>query len=268
MGRTGGADRLHDMTSMHTASIISAVLTSSLAFQDTIPVNPTKTLPAFEVATVKRLRPGYRPPEGWQNKSQGRDKGRYCYDSITLKVSLQIAYNLAGYRISGPAWMETQRYAIAATLPLETSDDQVRLMFQTLLVDRFQLHTRWDRKELQVYGLVEGKKGAKLDRAIADSDHLVEMRRYGFTARNKSMSDLAGILMRWTDRPVVDMTGLTGFFNFALDWTPIKREPALFVSDPGDELASLSQIGLKAVPQKATLDFLIVDRAEKNPTEN
>ena len=75
--------------------------------------------PAFEVASVKRALPGDHTPPGWwetagKNHVQGREHGRYSMYSASLKVYLQMAYRLPGYRISGPAWMDSDRYDVIA----------------------------------------------------------------------------------------------------------------------------------------------------------
>jgi uncharacterized protein (TIGR03435 family) len=174
--------------------------------------------------------------------------------------------------------MDSERYDIAATMPPTTPDDQVLLMLQALLVERFQLKLHWEEKEMVVHALVAGKNGPKLKKT-ADETRIPDVRLGPFSidARNKSMEDLAGILMRWTDRPVVDMTGLSGAYDFKLDWSADRSQPSGGIpegmampvtEDPLAPLRALASLGLKAEVRRVPLKFLVIDHAEKVPTEN
>src|ERR1700678_1268049 len=123
----------------------------------------TNALAEFEVASVKPVKPGARPAPGWQDAPTGRQNGLYLQPNISLQVCLQIAYQLPGYRIKGPAWMATRRYDIAARMPSATSDDQVLQMFQRLLAERFRLMFHWSEQPTKAYALEVDKKGAKLN---------------------------------------------------------------------------------------------------------
>lgn len=240
----------------------------------------TTTQPQFEVASVKRSTP-VGPPPSLENS--GRRYGRYSYRRLPLKVCLQIAYHLPPYRISAPAWTDTERYDIEATMPPTTTDDQVLLMFQHLLVERFRIKLHWQEKVTSAYVLVVDKKGPKFRRS-EDQKRAQEIRMElnGFEARNTPMENLAGILTRFTDRPVVDSTGLTGVYDFTLRWAADREEmsaalasgktvPAMQAmrgDDPGAPLRALLSLGLKAEPRKLPLKFLVIDEAQKIPIEN
>jgi uncharacterized protein (TIGR03435 family) len=174
--------------------------------------------------------------------------------------------------------MDSERYDIIATMPPSTSDDKVLLMLQRLLVERFQMKLHWENRETSVYSMTLAGKGARLKEAKDGTKPNVRFEPSGFAATGKSLNDLAGILTLLTGVPVVDMTGLRGLYDFQLEWRdrgePIDRtsniHPALGPdpSGPSAVLSSLKNIGLKAVAQKASLRFLIIDHAEKTPTDN
>ena len=96
------------------------------------------------------------------------------------------------------------------------------------------------------------------------------------------MPELAGRLGGWTSRPIIDRTGLAGRFDFVLEFTPDKSRfqpppraspaaaPGDGASDPGSDAAYAAekQLGLKLTEAKAMLDVIVVDHAEKTPTEN
>jgi uncharacterized protein (TIGR03435 family) len=86
---------------------------------------------------------------------------------------------------------------------------------------------------------------------------------------NVSMADLAGILSRHLNEPVQDQTGLRGVFDVNLEWMPELAQ----ADAASDRLSSIftavqEQLGLKLQAQKVTVDVLVVDHAERNPTEN
>ena len=107
-----------------------------------------------------------------------------------------------------------------------------------------------------------------------------------YESKKLSMAEFARFLMRYTDRPVVDMTGLSGFYEVALEVppTPANRprrpgapaaadgspRPAEEASDPAGVsiLTSIQKLGLKLEKRKMALDQLIVEHLEKTPTEN
>ena len=82
------------------------------------------------------------------------------------------------------------------------------------------------------------------------------------------MAGLAYLLMRWTDRIVVDETGLTGLYDFKLNWTPAGREQDAAASSAALFSALDEQLGLKLQAQKTLIEVLVIDHAEKMPVEN
>jgi uncharacterized protein (TIGR03435 family) len=91
------------------------------------------------------------------------------------------------------------------------------------------------------------------------------------------MSGLAAVLSRWTDRPVVDMTGISGVYNFKLNWKEdstvapnpeIVRPLEQLSMDAAPALHSVASLGLRAERRKVPLKYFIVDHAEKEPTAN
>ena len=95
------------------------------------------------------------------------------------------------------------------------------------------------------------------------------------TATRVSMSTLAAFLSRQMDRPVADLTGINGFYNFTLEWTPDERQvsndengaPSPDANVPSVSSALQEQMGLKIQAQKAPVQIVVIDRAEK-PDEN
>jgi uncharacterized protein (TIGR03435 family) len=129
---------------------------------------------AFEVASVKPAEPPaagrrFTPLDGGPGtKSPTRLTG-----TASMKSLLMRAYGVKNYQISGPAWMETELYDIAAKIPPGATKEQVAVMVQNLLTERFHLAVHRETKELPMYALLVGKNGPKLkesDAAAAAED--------------------------------------------------------------------------------------------------
>ena len=130
-----------------------------------------------------------------------------------------------------------------------------------------------------MYALVVGRNGPKLRQVEAGPGHVVEGRSH-LSAQKTTMRQLADTLSQVMDRPVLDMTELSGSFDFTLDWTPDDDQPVPRLGpgegqrpNPSNSAPSLftaiqQQLGLKLEARKSGVDVLIVDQAEKVPTAN
>ena len=129
---------------------------------------------AFEVATVKPSPPidlaklaadaqaGKMPKFGPQI-----DASRAEYNQMSLKALIANAYKLKSYQITGPQWIATERFDIAATIPDGVSKDDVPKLLQALLVERFKLTTHHDTQDHPTLALLVGKAGPKLKESPA-----------------------------------------------------------------------------------------------------
>jgi uncharacterized protein (TIGR03435 family) len=279
----------------------------------------------FEVASVKPAAP---PDPGGRIFMGGRggpgtpDPGQITWTNATLKTLLTIAYNVKNYQVNGPAWLDSERYDIIAKVPEGTTKEQVAVMWQHLLKERFGMVVHHESKEFPVSELVVGKGGSKLKETTLDpntpppapptgppagppkldKNGFPEMNGPGFrimvqngpagavghmVARAQPISELTTMLGNQLNRPVVDKTELTGKYDFNLEYIPdlnglpgLPPPPPGFggpapaaateASTPGSNLASAieQQLGLRLVSGKAKLDVVVVDKAEKTPTEN
>ena len=114
------------------------------------------TVPKFEVASVRPSK------SGSGHSSENQTNGRFTATNVTLKDCIKFAYGLKDYQISGPAWLNDERYDIVAKAADGAATDQLMPMLQTLLTDRFRLTIHREHKELPIYALVMGKNGSKL----------------------------------------------------------------------------------------------------------
>jgi uncharacterized protein (TIGR03435 family) len=247
------------------------------------PKAAASNLPAFEVASVRRAAPQGEGGPG-QARSAGlcrEDPGRISCIGSPLKLVLIRAYDVKSYQVLGPAWMETEKYDIIATEPAGATKAQTSAMLQRLLVDRFRMSVRRESRELPVYALVVGKNGPKLKKSTDPDDHA------GFTWGNghlrfrvPTLDHLARGLTFWMGRPVIDMTGIEGRFDIALDISteglagvhltggPTDGDPPT-ASDPAPSVfTAVQEFGLRLESRKAPIECIVIDKAEKVPVAN
>jgi uncharacterized protein (TIGR03435 family) len=225
------------------------------------------------------------------------DAGTVHYTNITLKDCIRAAYRVRDFQIQGPEWMNNLRFEITAKLPAGASIEQIPEMMQGLLAERFGLTLRRDTKEQSVYVLAAGKDGPKLKPAEVKADNqpetalgpdgkprpvvMIAFPASGIVIRAPaaSLPVLAETMSRFTERPVVDMTGLEGQYQFELTFAPETLRGVVDprgqdgakvpVDDPAPSLfEAVKQYGLKLEARKAPIGMLTVTHLEKTPTEN
>jgi len=260
---------------------------------------------AFEVASIK---PSVPPATGLVFIGMNADGGMLRYTNVSLKDFIRVAYRVKDFQVQGPEWIGDTRFDIVAKLPAGSSKDQIPEMLQALLADRFKLLVHRESKVHSIYALVVAKGGPKLKPADVSPDDAAAAGGKGdgsglprgklmmkldpggahLRAPSATLAGLAEMISRVSERPVVDMTGIQGQYDFDLVFSPETMRgmpggkggpmppppPAGGQpSDPSAEPAgtifeSVRTYGLKLEPRKAPLDVLIVDRMEKAPTEN
>jgi bla regulator protein BlaR1 len=259
---------------------------------------PAQTPLSFEVASIKPSAPDER-----RMFLQLQPGGGLRVTNMTFKQILAFAYDVRDFQISGgPGWITSDRYNIQAH-PEHASDDQaaagdirnmtdeqrktldqqVRERMRTLLADRFQLAMHRETKESPVYALVVAKGGSKLKENTDASGGRqgLGMRRGQLTGTAAPLPMLATVLSNMVGRPVIDKTGLTGKYDFELQWTPDPGQtlvpgalsPGPDAPPPPDPngptlfTAVQEQLGLRLESQKGPVDLIVIDGVEK-PSEN
>ena len=193
--------------------------------------------------------------------------------SVKLSTCIRWAYKLNVYEISGPGWLETARFDITAKSENRSTEDQLRLMLQTLLDRRFRLVAHRAPKAISGYELVIGNdRPLKLQPAEGGGEGSMTGAALLFEGHKMPLSRLTDIISSALRVPVRDGTGLTGFYDFKLDLRPYitPLQPGDPPRDPADLIipALRDELGLKLESRKLTLDVLVVDQVEKTPTEN
>ena len=195
--------------------------------------------------------------------------------NATLKRCIMGAYGLGPNQIlGGPEWLDSDRYEIIAKADQPVNDDAVLMaMLQTLLAERFKLAIHRETKTVQAFVLEVAKNGPKMAKA-EDREATTRNGRGLIDARTITMNRLAEVLSRQMDRPVVNQTGLEGAFDLKLEWTPESARPVRVGADGAPTESGLSiftaiqqQLGLRLRSEKAQVEMLVIDHAEK-PSEN
>jgi uncharacterized protein (TIGR03435 family) len=253
----------------------------------------------FEVASVKPAKSasGRFTMNGGPGTS---DPGRMSYTNIMLRRVLLSAYEVRNYQISGPDWLDSLRFDLTAKVPDGATKEQFQSMLRNLLETRFKMAIHRESKELPIYALLVSKNGPKVKATVEDGGSarrppeeqlamiqpgegrdgfpalslrapgLVSETRNGrarVTAKETPLSKFADLLSGQLGRPVVDMTGLAGNYSFVVYFTPEGPNPD-GGSDPSIFGALQEQLGLRLEARKGPVELLVIDHAEKVPTEN
>lgn len=231
--------------------------------------------PKFDVASLKPSEPV--GPGGTYNANLGQARhGQVTLTNCTLADCLRYAYSLASNeQIAGPDWIRDKkvRFDILAKAPGDSSVDAMLAMLQNLLTERFQLALHHAPKEMPHYALTIARNGPKLHEVEFDQN------KAGTTAYGRgkiahsqaSMTVFLTLLSRQLDLPVIDKTGLKGFYPILLEWAPdpLPNEPAGDVASGQSIFTAIqSQLGLKLERDQAPVDSIVVDRALQAPIGN
>jgi uncharacterized protein (TIGR03435 family) len=210
--------------------------------------------PAFEVAVVK---PFVLSASTVSSVGFAMDKARVRFAGFPLQAVIAKAYNIQPYQISGPAWITalgTDLFEIEARLPEGATEDQVPLMLQALLAERFKMTAHRENREQSVYAIVVDKAGIKFkEKAPAPEpahppqplpegatvintptgETIMSKGQMSYTAAGGGLkftmgekglhfevsriSTLADFFSTGAGRPVLDKTGLKGSYQIEFD---------------------------------------------------
>jgi uncharacterized protein (TIGR03435 family) len=276
------------------AAVLVFLHTSHLHAQTPIVEEPnyTPTL-TFDVATIRLA-----PPPGANfhvSVSSPPHSSRFEATNLPIKALLQIAYGFDAPMVGAPDWTTNTFYDIQARSDeaadarlAKLTDNEVRLekrnAIRVLLAERLELKTHFETRNSSIYNLVVAKGGIKMQVAKSPpppadgeappppppppanvqthaSQHGLE-----FAGSSSPMRAITGALSSMVEAPVVDKTGLTGSYNYTLqfgrDWSAHDPEswPSIFT-------AVQEQLGLKLEAVHESVPNLVIDHMTK-PTEN
>jgi bla regulator protein BlaR1 len=280
-------------------ALAAALPLAAISFAQAVPVHPAPApaRPRFDVVSIKPCKPD--TANGPAVVRDGLSPGRLREDCAVVADTdntgiIQRAYNrYASGRLTslklipiegGPDWIQSEAFEIEAK-----SDGQPSLlmmegpMMQTLLEDRFKLKIHRETRQGPVYELALGKGSPKLKPfqvgsctpvivgsplpLLADGQHICRNMvnpRGTLEMEGGDLSMLAGLLGMALDRPVIDKTGITNYFEIHLVFSP---DDSAAPDGPSIFQAVQEQLGLKLVPAKGPMDVLVIDHIER-PSAN
>jgi len=288
---------------------VTRAQTSGQTGAQTAPANPK-----FEVASIKPNNSGDPPYSNFPlgpGDVYVRNGGFFSATGFPLSLYIAFAYKTIGNQAQYlqpqlPDWAKTERFDIQARTEGDPGKDGMRLMMRSLLADRFKLATHYENREVPVFAFVlskSGKTGPQLRPHLDKSPCPTEQPtlstpaivdgvpvfcngiyplppsvpgRLRFGGRNVTIGFIADTFSAGTNlgRPMVDQTGLSGRFDFTLEWTPERRVQAPSGADvdpdssgPSFEEALREQLGIKLQSQKGSVSVLVVDHVER-PSAN
>ena len=224
---------------------------------------------AFEVASFKPTQHG-KGPDGWGYSDQKiTSPGTFGAVNSSLQELLLWANNAKEYQIVGPEWLaapDAPAYDITAKFPPATPKKDVRTMLQTLLAERLKVTVHRENRTVSGYKLVVAKNGLVGLHPAEGSSTETSSGGGRVTAKHVSMAEWAYQLSRNLEQPVVDATGIAGYFDFKLNYEPkldqeTDTRPSIFT-------ALQQQLGLKLERAKVPLEMIVVDHAERIPAVN
>jgi uncharacterized protein (TIGR03435 family) len=230
--------------------------------------------PTFEVASVKRS-----SGDGFPDAKPRRSGGRVWMHNIRVATAVIYAFHLAGgamttsYQLAGNLQMPDgwEVYDIDAIAPGVPGDDDLRLMFQALLEERFKLKYHWESRQLLVYDLTVAKHGPRLKAGDPNRKGTAGRRSaepepgVSRLAGSGSIEDLVGALSARLESPVRNLTGLTGgWYDFEV---PFARDVTVTTAAANLVTAVEEELGLRLKRSKGPVQVLVVERVER-PTEN
>ena len=263
---------------------------------------PLMAAPALQMVTIKRVAANQATIKTPLNAGEQSEIMRFQggpgsktpdqihYKEITLRMLIKRAYKLKYYQISGPAWIDTERYDVDAQLPAGTNWEQLLGMLQALLTERFQLRAHSSATTVMGYRLTVADGGAKLlppekSPAKKDTQQMMEENRKrleemqaamkrepgrsmasrGFWSASATTERLAETLSSQMNAPVRNDTKIEGLHAYRVDWVP---EDPNALSGPNLFMAVEEQLGLKLQGEQQQVQVLVIDHAAMDPVGN
>jgi bla regulator protein BlaR1 len=240
--------------------IVLGLLTTELGRAKSQADNPAAVLPIYNTVSIKPTKPGSN------TEMLGTSSGNLSANGATLQMLIGLAYGVSDFQIvGGPNWLSSERYDVAAKAGSSAAGELQGIvgqrMIQALLEGRFKLAVHRETRQFPVYALTVAGSGPKIQESKAGIGLLIAKGQ--LISKGGQMGMLVDQLSRRLGRPVLDQTGLTGNYDFMLQWRSEDQDsdaPSIFT-------AVGEQLGLKLESQQLPVDVLAIDHAEK-PAEN
>lgn len=222
---------------------------------------------AFAVATI---RPSAEAVQFDRDGKTEITPGMLRMQDVTVNTCIKWAYGVQNSQIVGPDWLRSEHFDIVAKADGPARDNEMKLMMQGLLAERFKLSFHHENKESKAFAMTVAKGGRKLHESVGEGKPTRQNTAVGVVAKSTSMGEFADFISGPLQTHVVDETGLTGRYDLVLDFT------SYFPEDPSARKAQTSgiiiaalrgELGLKLESRKSEVQVMVVDHVEK-PSQN
>ena len=230
-------------------------------------------VPRFEVASI------HPSPDDARFFARPPGNGKFFATGTVARLIVMLAYNVQESQIAdGPSWIGTERWNVDAKSESGAahSVDETRQMLQNLLHERFGLQVHKEIRQLPAYILNVAKNGLKL-KANDTGTTNVRISSNSISLDHGEISRLTQLLSSALGKPVVDQTGLSGYYDISLQWSdaPVADGGVIglgahAVADPNRESifsAIQNQLGLQLVSQHVPVEMIVIDKIER-PSAN
>jgi len=256
-----------------------------MATEGAVAFGQTAPAPAFDVASVRVSAIGRAGGEGSRRENIQVTPDAVNMRNVSFKSATRWAFHVMDYQVNGPDWINSERYDINAKAAGAVPEEQLRLMMQTLLADRFKLVTHRVTKELPSYVLTVAKGGPKFAESTSEGEPDIkpDQNRLSISVKRAGVAQLVDGLVNVFRAPIVDETGLKGKYDITInvakyvaDLGPRREGGAASggaAEVPPDPLAIITrglqeELGLKLDAKKMPIDLVVIDKADKVPAEN
>lgn len=229
---------------------------------------------SFDVASIRVSELARKGGEGSRREQIEVSPGSVIMHNLRFLSLVRWAYHVKDYQVNGPSWISSERYDLSAKAGEKADEEQMQAMLQKLLADRFQLAVHKEKKEMSVYVLTVGKGGPKFKPSASDGEmNFQPSGMFKAKASGVTVQQFCDLLSNPLQAPVLDETGLKGKFDAQVDMSPYIPQDPTEIKGPQD-IAAIAvtalqeMLGLKLESKKAAVDLIVVDKAEKMPTEN
>ncbi len=190
---------------------------------------------------------------------------------VTVVTCVKWAYGVQDTQISGPGWLQEDHFDILAKTDGPATEAQMKIMMRALLADRFKLSFHPVSKELKSFAMTATKGSEKLQRSTnQDGRSSIQNSAIGSVAKATTMQEWGNFIAGPLRTPVVDMTGLAGRYDFAIDFTPyLPSDMSTMRPDAISVIMTAMQgeLGLKLEARKEQVEVMVIDHVEQ-PSAN
>jgi uncharacterized protein (TIGR03435 family) len=197
--------------------------------------------------------------------------------NVTLRRLVAEAYRLQLRQVVGPNWLDQNEYDVEARAAHSVGREELDTMLRTLLAQRFGLKQHGETREMRLYELVPDRAGPKI-RPINQGETAKDGGGLHFHGEMRQFADFLAVQLSIpaSDNPnqpaiaggptvpVLDKTGLVGFYDFSVEIKP----------ELGTDMFTLWQralpqrLGLRLESRRGQVEVTVIDSAARIPTAN